>query len=135
MGRKSKDKIIGNRGRNTHTVELIKEVGGYVLNGTMKEDKEGEFMYTETRESSVIDYIIVNEYDLDRMEKFRVEGRVDSDHLLVTTRIHGEERSKEEEEEEKERKSRIRIRCVIKAKQKYMEETDEIDRDTNMISA
>lgn len=106
---------------------MIKEVGEYVLNGTIKEDKEGEFMYTGTRGSSVIDYIIVNEYDLDRMEKFRVEGRVDSDHLLVTTRIHGGEGSKEEEEEEKERKSRIRIRWVTKAKQKYMEETDEIE--------
>lgn len=50
---------------------------------------------------------------------------MDSDHLLVTARINRrwKERKKEEDEE---RKNRIKIQSDIKAKQKYMEETDEM---------
>lgn len=37
-------------------------IGEYVLNETTKGDKEREFTYIGARGSSVIDYIIVNEY-------------------------------------------------------------------------
>lgn len=44
IGRKSKDKIISHEGKKL--IDLIRETGGYILNGTARGDKEGEFTYT-----------------------------------------------------------------------------------------
>jgi len=57
--RRSKDKTIGNGGRNL--IRWIQEKGWYILNGTTRGDWEGEFTYAGARGSSVIDYIMVNE--------------------------------------------------------------------------
>ncbi|KYQ46413.1 hypothetical protein ALC60_14509 [Trachymyrmex zeteki] len=68
----SKNKIIRNRGRSF--VEWVKDKGLYSLNGRTSGDWEGEYTYIKARD-------------------FKVDVRVDSDHLLLCLKIkeHGEE--------------------------------------------
>lgn len=91
----SKDKTIGNGGRDL--LDLVGEVDGYILNGIARGDKSGEFTYVGPRGSSVIDYIIVNELGLEETCKFKIEDRVDSDHMPLVLDIGGSYRTKEEE--------------------------------------
>jgi len=77
--RRSKDKTVGNGGRNM--IRWIEEKGWNLLNGTVKGDWEGEFTYVGAKGSTIIDYIIVNEKAGNRVIEFRVEDRVDSDHM------------------------------------------------------
>lgn len=109
LGRSSKDKTIGNGGRDL--LDLVGEIGGYILNGIARGDKSGEFTYVGPRGSSVIDYIIVNELGLEETCKFKIEDRMDSDHMPLVLDIGGSCGTKEEEgwyeEEAKERRSRI----------------------------
>lgn len=76
MKRKSKDKTVGNKGREL--INLVGNIGGTILNGPMRGDEE-EFTYIGPR-GSVIDYVIVNEYCMDIMKFFRIGERVDSSH-------------------------------------------------------
>lgn len=87
----SKNKIIRNRGRSF--VEWVKDKGLYSLNGRTSGDWEGEYTYIKARGNSVIDYVMVNEDVNDRIIDFKVDVRVDSDHLLLCLKIkeHGEE--------------------------------------------
>jgi len=57
--RRSKDKIIGNGGRNF--IDWIQKKGWYMKNGMTEEDWNGEFTYVGAKGNTVIDYIIVNE--------------------------------------------------------------------------
>src|SRR5215467_6361456 len=107
MERYSKDKVIGNGGRNL--VEWVMEKGWYILNETMEGDWEGEYTYVGARGCSLIDYIVVNENVRDKICKFKVGDKVDSDHLPLELEMEmegsEEERrdiGKEEEEEEEE---------------------------------
>lgn len=50
-------------------------------NGRTTGDWEGEYTYVGLRGSSVIDYAIVNENVYDKVVEFRIDVRVDSDHL------------------------------------------------------
>lgn len=51
--RNSKDKIENSRGKAL--INMVERMGGYILNGTTKGDKEGEYTYVGTRGCSVID--------------------------------------------------------------------------------
>lgn len=110
LGRKSKDKIIGNGGRRL--MELVGETGGYILNGTAKGDKEGEFTYIGPRGSTVIDYVIVNETCNEFVQEFKVVERIDSDHLPLVLELDVSledkaEEGKEDGEDKSERRTRI----------------------------
>lgn len=61
-------------------VDFIEGKGWIILNGRTLGDEEGEFAFYGYRGNSVIDYIIVNDKMWDRIEKVRIEERVDSDH-------------------------------------------------------
>lgn len=104
MRRKSKDKIIGNNGKNM--LDIMGEVGGYVMNGMTYGDKEGEFTYVEARGSSVIDYVIVNKNGKEIVKEFKVEEKVDSDHMPLIVKLKEKEGNEEDEEAEEERRIR-----------------------------
>lgn len=123
-GRKSKDKTISNRGKKF--IELIEEVGGFFLNGTICDDKEGEFTYVSNKGSSVIDYAIVNENYYGLVKEFKVGEKVDSDHMPLKIEEEEEYREEEEEEEKVERKTRLKIRWDKEARKMYREKTDEL---------
>lgn len=122
VGRKNKDKVRGKDGKNM--LELVGEVGGYILNGTAIGDKEGEFTYIGARGSSVIDYVIVNENCKEIVKEFKVGERVDSDHLLLLLEIRGNRDNKEEEEEGDEDERRTRIRWDKKAIEQFRKGTE-----------
>lgn len=91
MCRKSKDKTI--RNGEYKLIRLIEEIGGYIMNGTVKGDKEGEFTYIGARGCIVIDYNRVNEYCNNKVKGFRIENRIESDYLptALILREEGEE--------------------------------------------
>lgn len=103
--RKSKDKVINNRGREL--IDLVGEIGGNIMNGTSRGDREGEYTYIGERGSSTIDYIIVNDYSREIVNDFKVIGRTDSDHMPLVLELAGnagrEKRTKEREKSEEER--------------------------------
>ncbi|KOX68712.1 hypothetical protein WN51_07400 [Melipona quadrifasciata] len=51
----------------------------HILNGNMEGDEKGEFTYIEKRGETVIDYVLTNTKDLDKIEKFQVGSRINSD--------------------------------------------------------
>jgi len=71
--RRSKDKTVGNSGKNFFG--WIQDKGWCLLNGKTKGDWRGEFTYVGARGSTVIDYILVNERALDKTIDFKVESR------------------------------------------------------------
>lgn len=118
IGRRSKDKVIGNEGRNL--VEWIQEKGLYVLNGVMEGDWEGEFTYVGARGSTVIDYVMTNEKAYDKVREFRIDNRVDSDHMpMIVVR---------EEEEGRQDKEEAEIILWNEAIKKYNERAEELSR-------
>jgi len=132
--RRSKDKIIGNNGKRF--IWWIQEGGWYLLNGKMDGDRIGEFTYVGARGSTVIDYVFVNERALERIIDFKVENRVDSDHmpLQVRTRmreenIKKEERKGKEKEEEEKRRVIEKISWSEEAIKKYREMTEKIEQE------
>jgi len=52
----------------------------------MEGDWDGEYTYVDYRDSTVTDYLIVNEAIRESIREFAVEDRVDSDHLLLGRR-------------------------------------------------
>lgn len=66
---------------------MVSNVGGYILNGTIEGDKERECTYVGSRESSVIDYIIVNENCKNIINNFYVNEKTDSDHMPLILEI------------------------------------------------
>lgn len=87
--RKSKDKIIGNGGERF--IEKMQEMRLSILNGKILGDWEGEYTYVGVRGNTVIDFIFVNEKVIDKTIAFKVEDRVDSDHMPVSLEIETEE--------------------------------------------
>lgn len=83
--RKSKDKTVGNGGKNM--VEFVSKKGWLILNGSEVGDEEGEFTFIGARGSSVIDYVVVNQEMKEIVTRFELEGRVESNHTPVTVTI------------------------------------------------
>lgn len=87
-----------------------------MLNGTaVVGDWEGEFTYVGPRGCFVIDYIIVNENSINRIDSFRIEDRTNSDHMPLILTLEGWKKDKEEAEEGKRKKDKgkeevVRIR-------------------------
>ncbi|XP_077277120.1 uncharacterized protein LOC143905535 [Temnothorax americanus] len=138
--RKSKDRVIGNGGRNL--VEWILNKGWYLLNGSTKGDWEGEYTFTGARGSSVIDYMIACEEIHDRMREFRVDARVDSDHMPLVALLDerdwelGENQEDHEEgrKEVRNEESRWKICWDKKAIENYKKKTEgDIWEDTYQV--
>lgn len=103
----SKNKAIGNGGRGL--MNIMKGLGLEVLNGKTKGDWEGEYTYVGVRASTVIDYIFVNEKIRHRVVEFKIEDRVDSDHMPISLKLEAEEerrgtKSKKEKGKRKRRR-------------------------------
>lgn len=103
MIRKSKNKVIGQGSRKL--ADIIYGRGCYILNGKTVSDWEGEFTYIEARDSTIIDYIIVNKYVQEKVLEFRIGDRVDSDHMPLTMKLE-EVRYEGQRERRKERGGR-----------------------------
>jgi len=86
--RRSKDKVIGN---GIQLVERIIEKSRIILNGRTKRNWEGEYTYVGAKGNSVIDYVIVNEEIGERIHRFKVGERVDSDHLPLEMELKAKE--------------------------------------------
>lgn len=135
MKRKNKDKTMNNRGREF--VELVGNIGGYIPNGTITGDEEGEFMYVGPKCSSVIDYMVVNENCKKIVKNFRIVERVDSNHMPLLLEIEEDggrreaTRKKEGDNKAGEEKSRIRIWWNIKAKQEFRRRTNAMSEEIN----
>jgi len=122
--RKSKDKVIGNGGRKF--IDMIHEKGWYILNGSTEGNWEGEFTYVGARGSTVIDYAVVNEYVNDKIVKFEISERVDSDHMPLSLVLEKEEEEEEEEKEEKSQEEWKRVICWDEeARKLYKANTEE----------
>jgi len=124
--RKSRDKTIGNGGRNL--MWWMQEKGWHVMNGTTNGEWRGEYTYIGARGSSVIDYVFVNEAAHDRVLSFKVEDRIDSDHMPLSVRIRKREEEQEEEagKEEERTRTKEKIMWNEEAIKKYQQMTEEV---------
>jgi hypothetical protein len=75
-------------------MEWIEENGWEVLNGNKQGDEGGKWTYIGSRGEKVIDYGIMNKEAWERVEEFRIEKKVESDHLPLEVNI---ERTNHEE--------------------------------------
>lgn len=96
-------KVINQKGEEL--IEMVEEIGSNIMNGATKGDKKGE--YVRPRGSLVIYYIIVG---LEYVKDFKVEERIEFDHLpiVLETRRHKGNNKEREEEEKEERVENIR---------------------------
>lgn len=101
--RRSKDRIINNEGRKL--VELLQKSGLNVLNNRSEGDWEGEFTYVGARGSTAIDYVFENEVTIKNNLDFRIDVRVDSDHMSLCVELEKREEEKREERRREERKN------------------------------
>jgi hypothetical protein len=79
--RKSKNKVQNSEGERL--MEWIEGNGWEVLNGNKQGDEEGEWTYIGSRGETVINYGVVNVEAWERVEKFRIGERAESDHLEI----------------------------------------------------
>lgn len=80
-GRKSKDKTTGKDGSNL--LDKLENKGWIILNGATVGDEDNEFTLISSRGNSVIDYDITNEDAWNKIGLFKVEKRIESNHLLI----------------------------------------------------
>ena len=57
-GRSSKDEILNGEGKKL--LNLLEEMGWFILNGNIEGKEEGEYTRTERKKRTVIDYVIVD---------------------------------------------------------------------------
>lgn len=98
--RQSKDRILNKEGKKLIT--LTEERGWNILNGNMTGDEDGEFTYWGPRGKSVIDYIITNNEATNKVEKMKVESRVETEHQPIAIEIKEHRRNRERENNWKE---------------------------------
>ena len=85
----SKDTVISNGGKRM--IEFIGRKGWTVANGNVRGDEEGDYTFIGARGSSIIDYVIVNEKARDKVIKFKVVDRIESDHVPICLEIRMDE--------------------------------------------
>ena len=116
--RNSKDKTVNKQGR--YLIKEIEDRGWYILNGAIKGDEEGNFTYIGERGETVIDYVIVNEFSKEWVEKMTVEPMTFSDHLPLCIETSCE---KTEIRSHQKKLARIQI-WTDDAIKKYQERTE-----------
>lgn len=72
-------------------MDKLEEVEWFIINGCEKGDREGDWTYSEGRRESVLNYVIGDREVWDRIERIKVEERVDSDHFPVVVWMKGED--------------------------------------------
>jgi hypothetical protein len=82
--RKSKNKVENAEGKRL--MQWIEENGWEVLNGNKQGDEEGKWTYVGSRGETVIDYGIVNEEALEKVEEFRIGEKAETGHLEIALR-------------------------------------------------
>lgn len=96
----------------------------------MKGDWEGEYTYAGARKCTVIHHAFTNEKVLEKVIEFKVEKRVDSDHLTIVVELEEEEIRRGKKEEEKRRGKAQEEREIIcrdeEAKKAYKKKTEGI---------
>ncbi|KYN05597.1 hypothetical protein ALC62_03471 [Cyphomyrmex costatus] len=89
--RKSKDEVLNKEGEEL--LRSVEEKGWVIMNGNKQGDEEGEWTYEKGLNKSVIDYYycITSMRTWDKVSKFKVIERVESDHnaLVVEGEIEG----------------------------------------------
>lgn len=90
--RRSKDKVL-----NVEGEELLENKGLNIVNGRTEGDKEGNFTYISSRGCTVIDYVVTNEEEWEKIKSCKIEERVESDHFPVTIGWSTEEEEADEE--------------------------------------
>lgn len=126
----SKDKKISNKSENL--IRWIEEKGWYILNDNVKGDWEGEYTYVGAKGSTVIDYVVVDDNIIDKVEEFKMDIRVDSDYMPICLRIRRVERRKKRKdgsEEEEEEQARMLIKWDEEAVQKYRDNTEKTQEE------
>ncbi|XP_044595842.1 uncharacterized protein LOC123272891 [Cotesia glomerata] len=98
--RKSKDKVINKEGKEL--CRFIEERGWAILNGCIEGDEEGEWTFVGERGCSVIDVVMSDERNRDKILELKVEDRTESDHLPVSVKVI----AKGSREEKKDRETR-----------------------------
>ena len=74
-------------------VEYIKKRAWSIVNGGIRSNEKGNWMYTGNRRESVIGYVLVKKEIKEEMLSLEIGGQVDSDHHL-STRGRGEEKGR-----------------------------------------
>ena len=69
-------------------IEFLDSKAWIIQNGCKKGDEEGEFTYVGARRSTTIDYVIANEEMHELIEEFKIEERVDSDHMPLKIKMN-----------------------------------------------
>lgn len=126
--RKSKDKVKNKEGEIL--LELTEGKGWDILNGNTEGDEEGEFTYVSQRGNSVIDYVLTNVDAREEIWNFKIEERVESDHMPVVVELYKTGR-REHREEEKWRENRIWSDEGKKEYQDNLEKTEFTKEDVN----
>lgn len=70
-------------------VRFLEKRGWGILNGSTKEDEEGEYTYTGRKKNTIIDYVIGNEMK-EKIRMMRIGDKIESDHQPVEVRVKGE---------------------------------------------
>lgn len=128
--RKSMDKIQNKEGNEL--LRIVEEKGWCILNGNKEGDMEGHFTYERGENRSVIDYGIVNIRAWDKIDKFKVIKRVDSDHHAITVGIEGLKgyKDKERDSEDNEGKEYIQD-WSEEGKKEYSKSIEEVTWEKN----
>lgn len=90
----------------------MEENGLNILNGKTKEDWEGECIYG-TRGCTVIDYAFASENVLAKILEFKIEERVDSDHLSIIVKLETEEVERERNKGNRRKKENYQEKEII----------------------
>lgn len=70
-------------------VECIERREWSILNGSVKGDEEGEYMYTGGREETAIDYVLEDGKIREKVKRLEIGEEVNSDHQPVIVWIRG----------------------------------------------
>ncbi|XP_018405647.1 PREDICTED: golgin subfamily A member 6-like protein 6 [Cyphomyrmex costatus] len=137
--RYSKDEVVNSQGKEL--IEVIEERGWIVLNGTKEGDEEGEWTYEKASGRSVIDYGIVNWEAWQRVKRFEVGCRVESDHQPIIFELENyverrEENKKEEGtvqdwSEEGIKEFKKRIEGAVWKEERVIKEWEELEGELN----
>lgn len=84
---------------------MIEENGWEILNGNMEGDEEGQFTFIGGKGNTVIDYVLVDTSIKEAMKNFKIEERVESDHLPMKVEIYENTRRGNGKEEQWKEKS------------------------------
>jgi len=65
----------------------VEDRGWDIANGNMTGDENGELTYIRGRGESVVEYVLVNQKAWNKIEKMKIENRVESDHQSLEIEI------------------------------------------------